>query len=244
MTTAIDLVPDEELFLSGITRYISWNYNRHPHMVLFGSTGSGKTYLLKLILGRISLHLPDAELIICDYKSDDDFSFLEGSENFYRFDNCMKGLERAVRLLHDRQQGIAPDKHFFCLVFDEWASFINNMDKKTADNAKQQLATLLMLGRSFGIHVIISQQRLDSVYFASSRDNFSAVIGMGVLSKESVEMMFSDYKDVINRNKTQGHGSAIIGNRFCEIIVPTVRDTDKLHRAILAVTHCPEDERH
>jgi len=243
MITDIDLVPDEELFLSGITRYISWNYCRYPHMVLFGSTGSGKTYLLKLILGRIGLYLPDAELVICDYKSDDDFSFLEGSENFYRFDECMKGLERAVQLLHDRQQGITPDKHFFGLIFDEWASFLNNLDKKTADSAKQQLAMLLMLGRSFNIHVLISQQRLDASYFASSRDNFNVVIGMGVLSKESVEMMFSDYKDVIQRNKAQGHGSAIFGNRFCEIIVPTVRDTNKLHRAILAVTHCPKDER-
>ena len=197
-----------------------------------------------IILGRIGKHIPDSELIICDYKSDEDFSFLDGSENFYRFDKCMEGLERAVQLLQERQQGITQDRHFFALVFDEWASFINNLDKKTADYAKQQLATLLMLGRSFGIHVIISQQRLDASYFASSRDNFSVIIGMGVLSKESVEMMYSDYKDIINRSKPQGHGSAIIGNRFREIIVPTVRDTNKLHRIILAVTCRPEDERH
>ncbi|MBQ8199869.1 MAG: DUF87 domain-containing protein [Lachnospiraceae bacterium] len=242
MNCSIKLVPDEGFFLSGIIRYVTWNYEKLAHMVIFGSTGSGKTYLLKIILGRIGKHIPDSELIVCDYKSDEDFSFLNGSENFYRFDKCMKGLERVVQLLHERQQGITSDKHFICLVFDEWASFINNLDKKSADRAKQLLATLLMLGRSFNIHVIISQQRLDASYFASSRDNFAVVIGMGVLSKESVDMMFSDYKEVINRNKAQGHGSAIIGNQFKDIIVPAVRDTNKLQAFIESAVNRPKDE--
>jgi chromosomal replication initiation ATPase DnaA len=77
----INLMPDENFFLSGIAKYIKWNYQKFPHMVIFGSTGSGKTYLLKILLGRIGLHIPNAELIICDYKSDEDFSFLDNSEN-------------------------------------------------------------------------------------------------------------------------------------------------------------------
>ena len=242
MRTIIDLVLDECFFNSGIRKYIQWNYNKFPHMVIFGSTGSGKTYLLKIILGRIGLHIPNAELIICDYKSDEDFTFLNDTNDFYRFDDCMNGLDYALQILQTRQKGISSDKHFVCLVFDEWASFINNLDKKTGDAAKQKLATLLMLGRSFNVHVIISQQRLDASYFNSARDNFSVVIGMGVLSKESIEMMFSEYKDVLIRSKEQGHGSMIIGNQLREIIVPTVKDVDKLHNAILSVVHRPEDE--
>lgn len=240
MNTRIDLVPDEKLFLSGITKYIKWDYIRLPHVVIFGSTGSGKTYFLKILLGRIAKYIPDSELCICDYKSDEDFSFASGSPNLYRFDNCTDGLNRAVSLLQERQHGNTADKHFFALVFDEWASFINNMDKKTADLAKQKLATLLMLGRSFNIHVIVSQQRLDASYFSNSRDNFSVICGMGSLSKESVEMMFSEYRDLINRNKTQGHGSAVLGNEFREIMVPRVSDIDKLHLVIQsAVNRCP-----
>lgn len=182
----IDLVPDEDFIKSGTIKYIPWDYHKQPHMVLFGPTGSGKTYLLKIVLGRIGIYVPGSELVICDYKSDRDFSFLEGRENFYRFDGCMEGLERALKLLQDRQNGIDADRHFFGLVFDEWASFISNLDKKQADRAKQSLATLLMLGRSFNVHVIVSQQRLDASYFSSARDNFSVVFGMGTLSKESV----------------------------------------------------------
>ena len=239
MSCFIKLMPDEIFLSSGIIKYISWNYARFPHMVIFGSTGSGKTYLLKILLGRISKHIPNAELIICDYKSDDDFSFLSGMDNFYRFQQCMDGLERATQLLQERQSGIVSDRHFCCLVFDEWASFINTLDKKTAESAKQKLATLLMLGRSFNIHVIISQQRLDASYFNSARDNFSVIIGMGQLSKESVEMMFSDYKDIIVRNKSQGHGSMVLGNQFFQIAVPMVRDVNNLHRTIISAVSRP-----
>lgn len=239
MSCCIKLMPDEIFLSSGIIKYISWNYARFPHMVIFGSTGSGKTYLLKIILGRISKHIPDAELIICDYKNDDDFSFLSGIDNFYRFQQCMDGLERAIQLLQERQSEIVSDRHFCCLVFDEWASFINTLDKKTAESAKQKLATLLMLGRSFNIHVIISQQRLDASYFNSARDNFSVIIGMGQLSKESVEMMFSDYKDIIVRNKSQGHGSMVLGNQFFQISVPMVRDVNNLHQTIISAVSRP-----
>lgn len=237
MKNRIDLVPDEKLFLSGITKYIKWDYIKLPHLVVFGSTGSGKTYFLKILLGRIAKYIPDSELCICDYKSDDDFSFLSDSPNLYRFNGCIDGLNRAIDLLQERQHRTTNDKHFFALVFDEWASFLSNMDKKSADLAKQKLATLLMLGRSFNIHVIVSQQRLDASYFGNSRDNFSVICGMGSLSKESVDMMFSDYKDLISRNKTQGHGSMVLGNEFKEIVVPHVTNMGKLHSAILSAAN-------
>lgn len=244
MKNTVKLVPDAELYASGIVKYIEWDYQKYPHMVICGSTGSGKTYLLKLILARIGKYIPDSELLVCDYKSDEDFSFLNGSANFYRFAECMDGLERAITILRNRQQGLSHDRHFVCLVFDEWASFINNLDKKTADHAKQQLAVLLMLGRSFNIHVILSQQRLDASYFSAARDNFSLVFGMGTLSKESVEMMFSEYKDVIDPCKPQGQGSLIIGNQFKSVIVPTIRDSSKLESAVRLAAYRPQDENH
>ena len=228
----IELVPDADLLLVGITKYLCWEYTSCAHVVVYGSTGSGKTYLCKIILGRISKGIADSELIICDYKADADFSFLEECENFFRFTECMKGLEKVYEELCARQSRDSKKRHFLCLFFDEWASFVSNLEKKEAERAKTMLASLLMLGRSFQIHVIISQQRVDSVYFGNARDNFSVIIGMGRLSKESVQMMFSDYKDEIIPNKPRGYGTAIIGNRLRNIVVPRVRDTEKLHRSI------------
>lgn len=222
---------DKQILEYGASLPIGWDCVRYPHMVIFGATGSGKTYLLKLVLGRISLHIPDACMSICDFKGDDDFSFLNGCKAFYRITDVQDGLVSFHSLLQRRQAGEDKSRHHF-LVIDEYASFLNSLDKKQAEAAKQTLANILMLGRSFNLHVILSQQRLDAVYFGNARDNFSCVIGMGRLSKESTEMMFSDYKDVIDRNKPRGEGSCLLGGDFYDIIVSHVRDMDRLDATI------------
>lgn len=230
----LPLYVNEEYLNYNIQQFVNWVPSVHPHCAIFGASGSGKTYALRLLLGRIGLHVPDAEVIVCDYKGDDDFSFLNGLANFYRFSDCLHGLENIVSLLKERQQN-CNDKHFVAFVFDEWASFISSLDKKTADSARQSLALLLQLGRSFHIHVILSQQRMDSSYFASARDNFSVILGMGKLSKEAVEMMFSEFKEQINRTKPRGYGSLVMGSDFYNVVVPKVRDPVRLEECIYRV---------
>jgi DNA segregation ATPase FtsK/SpoIIIE-like protein len=227
----ISLGFDKSLFEFNIPFYIEWDVIKYPHMILFGSTGSGKTYLLKLILGRIALRMSNAAFTICDFKGDDDFSFLNGCSTFFRYEECKKGLDRFLALLRDRQDGADKTVHQF-LIFDEYAAYLNFLDKKQAESTKQLMATILMLGRSFNMHIIISQQRVDAVYFASARDNFSAVIGMGRLSKESVEMMFADFKDEIDRNKPLGEGNCLIGGNLTEIVVPLVQNQHRLESVI------------
>lgn len=230
----ITICLDKQALELGVSLPIQWEYVRAPHMVIYGATGSGKTYLLKLILGRIALHIPDARMIICDFKGDDDFSFLDGCTDFYRFSAVKDGLNAFHDLLERRQA--REDKtrsampHF--LIIDEYASFLNSLDKKQAEAAKQSLASILMLGRSFNLHVILCQQRLDAVYFGNARDNFSAIIGMGKLSKESADMMFSDYKDITDRNKPMGEGSCVLGSNFYNIVVPRIRDMPRLNATI------------
>ena len=135
--------------------------------------------------------------------------------------------------LQQRQADSSTPRYPLFLVFDEWASYVSFLEKKEADSAKKNLSLLLMLARSFDIHVILSQQRLDASYFSGSRDNFSFICGMGKLSKESADMMFSEYKDIIDRNKSQGYGSLVLGSDFYNIRVPFIRNMDKLDNTIL-----------
>ncbi len=234
MSNTIMIAPDEDLLLSGTVYYLEWNYINYPHAVIFGSTGSGKSYSLKIILARIGLYIPDATIIICDFKSDDDFTFLSGADNLFRFNDCLNGLEKICTILSDRQKGLTIDRHPVFFIFDEWASFLTSLEKKQADHAKQSLSMLLMLGRSFNIHVIVSQQRLDAAYFNSARDNFSLVLAMGKLSREAAQMMFSEFKDDLDRNKEQGHGTLLLGSTLHNVVIPRVRDSNKLHRCILS----------
>ena len=213
-------------------QYISWNAVRSPHLLVVGATGSGKTYGVMLILGRIANHIPEAKLILCDYKHDD-FKFLDGTKRYYSFDGCTEGLNVFFQEFQKRQEGTDLSRDFRMLVFDEWASYISMLDKKAAEEAKRKLSTLLMLGRSFNCHVLVSQQRADAAYFSTARDNFNVVIALGNLSKESRDMFFSGFKDEMKPVRNLGEGYMLVnGAQLHHIQVPMVANRQKLERTI------------
>jgi len=234
----IQLFLNEQYLSYQIRQGVEWQPEKAPHVVIFGATGSGKTYATKLMLGRISLHISNSQIYVCDYKGDDDFSFLTGISRFYRFQDCSKGLDNFFKRFQDRQSGLDTSRDMIILYFDEWASYCNNLEKKVAEEEKRKLATLLMLGRSFHVHVIIAQQRVDAVYFNSARDNFNLVIGLGNLSQESKDMLFHEFKDQMKPDRKQGTGYMLTnGTDFTPIQVPTINDREKLHKYIkMAVT--------
>lgn len=222
---------DDTLMDKLVKCYIVWFYLLFPHMLVFGSTGSGKTYFVKLLLGRIGLYISGAIVILCDFKADD-FKFAANRQNYYSFKDCTEGLDRFYNIFQARQQGIDKSRTFVLLVFDEWASYLNMLDKKEAEAAKAKLATLLMLGRSFNVHVLISQQRADAEYFAKSRDNFSVVIALGNISKESKQMFFSEYKDEMLPCK-RGEGYMLTnGTELKRLLVPTTDNPTKVDHFI------------
>ncbi len=212
--------------------YTSWNFVRCPHLLVMGATGSGKTYAVKLLLGRISKYLLDAEITLCDYKHDD-FRFLDGYSRYFEFERCAEGLNQFYTAFQMRQQGDDSSRSFRLLLFDEWASFISMMEKKEAEDAKRKLSTLLMLGRSFNCHVLVSQQRADAAYFSSARDNFSVIIALGNLSKESRDMFFSSFKDQLEPVSQIGAGHMLVnGVDLYHIQVPKVANEQKLKESI------------
>lgn len=224
---------NEDYLQYGIEKPITWIPEKTPHVVIVGSTGSGKTYFTKLLLGKVALASFDAKLYVCDFKGDKDFTFLESCNNFYRFEACSDGLNDFYKKFKLRQEGIDSNRNMLILFFDEWASYCNNLEKKGLEEAKKTLATLLMLGRSFNVQVIISQQRADASYFSSARDNFNLVIGLGNLSEESKKMLFHGFKEQMKANRKQGTGYVLKNGSILEsILVPRVARPEKLHRCI------------
>jgi DNA segregation ATPase FtsK/SpoIIIE-like protein len=232
----VELFIREDYLKYGLSKdlYTIWNTDKAPHSVLFGMTGSGKTYATKLILGRISIHCPDSQFYICDFKGDSDFSFLNRENRFYRFLECEKGLDDFYKQFQKRQSGEDQRRNFLLICFDEWASYVlSNGDKKKSEEEKRKLATLLMLGRSFNIHVLISQQRVDASYFNAARDNFNIVISLSNLSSEGKDMMFKEFKDQMKPDRKQGTGYMITnGADFTPIVVPTISDINRLNHYI------------
>lgn len=212
--------------------YVSWNFSRCPHLLVVGATGSGKTYAVKLLLGRIAKHLPEAKITLCDYKHDD-FRFLDGCMRYFWFDRCAEGLNSFYKCFQERQKGNDSSRSFRLLVFDEWASFIAMQEKRETEESKRKLSTLLMLGRSFNCHVLVSQQRADASYFSTARDNFSVIVALGNLSKESRDMFFSGFKDEMEPVRKIGEGYMLVnGVSFHRVQVPKVTNEQRLQDAI------------
>lgn len=233
----IPLFLNEKYMSHGIIKWISWDIEKAPHVLIVGQSGSGKTYASKLLLAKLS-KATNCGIYVCDYKSDRDFEYLNGCKQFYRYDNCREGLREFYGVFKRRQEGTDKNKKCSILFFDEWSSYCNGGEKKEVEEDKKRLGILVSLGRSFNCHVIISQQRADAMYFNQYRDNFSLTIGMSNLSDESRKMIFPDYANDIKADRSRGTGyMSFNGQEPIAMIVPKIHNKVVVERLIKEATN-------
>ena len=162
---------------------VTVNLANIPHILLGGSTGSGKSVLLKLLLMQ-SLR-KGAEVYIADFKGGVDFSkvwhekcrmcFTE-AELLDTLDNLVRELEQRKGLLAKTgcpnldAYNEATGEDLPRLVFgcDEVAEVLDRTgrskgDKELLAQIESRLATIARLGRAFGIHLILATQRPDAI---------------------------------------------------------------------------------
>lgn len=219
MTSVINAVLDAELLKRGIHFPLSIELKK-PHLAVFGSSGSGKTYASQLLLAKAVLN--SAKLVVADFKGDLEFSFFAKEEHFYRFERVGLFFDFVSdTLLQNRQNGQDKSRSLIICFIDEMSAYFTMLEKKERDVRIRQLSRILMLGRSFNIHVWISQQRPDAEYFGKSRENIHNILLLGSFSKEVLNMLLSDDKDVVNRRQSRGKGYLIrSGEATKEIVVP------------------------
>lgn len=228
----------EDYLRQGLKIPINWNCEEAPMGCCFGTTGSGKTYALKLLCGKL-VKYGKAKLTVCDGKGGGDFDFLKGCERYASID-VSAVFDGFYNSFLARQKGEDESRDMRVLLFDEWSAYADSClfgpgGKKHMEAQRMKLGQFLRLGRSFQVHVLVGQQRMDSTYFQGFRENFNIVIGLSNLSKESRDMFFSEYKERIEPDRARGTGYMTVnGASFTPIAVPKVNDLDKLHRAILA----------
>lgn len=228
----IPIVLDENAWNYGIMDYITIDFDVSPMGAVVGATGSGKSYCVKNIASKCILFDDTCILYVLDYKGSTDFDYLEGiGARYYAFGKVHEGIQELWNCLSRRQNKKDVSSKRIIAIIDEFAAYTNYMtgiDKKIAEADKQIISNIGMLGRSFLINLILSQQRFDSSYWGSGggRENFISsgfVILLGNASLESQKMLFPDnYSNLLNDRKRGTGYMSICGNAVTPIISPVI----------------------
>ena len=161
---------------------VTVNLAHIPHILLGGSTGSGKSVLLKLLLMQ-AFH-KGAKVYIADFKGGVDFpkvwhekcrlSFTE-ADLLYTLNQLVEVLEYREGLLAETgcpnldayNEATGEDLPRLVFACDEVAEVLDRTgrskeDKELLAQIESRLATIARLGRAFGIHLILATQRPDA----------------------------------------------------------------------------------
>ena len=160
---------------------VTVNLAHVPHILLGGSTGSGKSVLLKLLLMQCIKKY--ARVFIADFKGGVDFPNVwhEKCRLCITEESLLDTLDRLVAALENRKSEFAalgcPDIDSYNkirrplprLIFacDEAAEMLDKTGadagrKKLLAQIESRLSTIARQGRAFGIHLILATQRPDA----------------------------------------------------------------------------------
>lgn len=166
----------------GYSGRVSVNISKIPHMLIGGSTGSGKSVLLKLVL--MQCVKKDAKVYIADFKGGVDFppiwhtkcSLLTDEKTLHKvLVSITDELQSRKQIL--RTAGVAnideynrnAEKKLFRIVFacDEIAEVLDKtgLSKQQKDEIlkiESELSIIARQGRAFGIHLVLATQRPDA----------------------------------------------------------------------------------
>lgn len=168
-----------------------------PHILLAGTTGSGKSELLKsLLLGWASRYGPDeVNFMLFDFKGGSTFHQIARLEHSLglvtdlsqaQAERTLEGLRselvRRERLFleaeagdyteYRRRQPQAPLPRLL-VVFDEFRIFSHELP-----DTMDELMRLATLGRSLGLHLVLATQRPQGVVTADIRANIGSVLAL------------------------------------------------------------------
>ncbi|HEM6281338.1 TPA: cell division protein FtsK [Streptococcus suis] len=214
---------------------IYWNFDEHPHLLLSGGTGGGKTVLLMSLIKALAEY---GYVDICDPKKSD-FTGLKDipvfhKRVFFEKEDMIACLKENVYFMDERYQAMtnhpdfSPGKRYSAygfkpkfIVFDEWAAFMVSLDNdyKSLSLVQEYLTQIILKGRQAGLFFILGLQRPDGEYIKTAlRDNFMKRVSVGHLEDTGYTMMYGDanrnkeFKKIDKINGKKVHGRGYIAN--------------------------------
>ena len=191
-----DRFPDNRLDFSSrevlnntikLTEKISWEFSKPCHTLICGSTSSGKTYLVSMLILdylRIKGKGGGCDIYVCDPKSADlaiicrriDLKKYGKVQNLAVSDNEIARLLREVNDEMERRysEWFSDDEHSFgntwtdidnakplVVIIDEFSAVLSVANPKVAKEITSYFNNLLLKGRMVGIEIVLIMQRPD-----------------------------------------------------------------------------------
>lgn len=209
----------------------NWDYSKHPHALILGETGQGKTtfvyYLIDgLLSASVSVWMIDGKCI--DYnqytKAFSNYLPYTGAnyetvlDTIKRFKTAMQ--ERIMEMRKKTINNYKQDKNMnpVFLIVDEYQVIAGALDKKQRTALSEEIGTIVRLGRAAGYILVITMQTAHSDYIPTAvRDNFEFKLVMGTASKTAYQMIFDD-TDI--KGLTVGKGRLKLGNDYHVLSIP------------------------
>ena len=156
-----------------------------PHLLIGGTTGSGKSVLINNVIYSLLLKTPNAaRLILLDPKGCELIDYKQAPHTIAHASSvgeCVQELNKAAALMDARfkkmkreglKKSTAPDVY---IIIDEW------IDLKTQAGKLAELPALRIIakGRAANIHIILATQRpTREIITGAIRANFPAVVAL------------------------------------------------------------------
>lgn len=201
---------------------VTVNLTHIPHILLGGSTGSGKSVLLKLLL--MQALRKGAEVYIADFKGGVDFPKVwhEKCRMCFTEEDLCDTLDRLVEELERRKSALKAlgcpnidayneiaERPLQRLIYacDEVAEVLDKTgrskeDKELLAQIENRLSTIARLGRAFGIHLILATQRPGRQYSPRSDQEQPGFPGM----RQGGQCPLSNHSGQHQRRRTDTQG--------------------------------------
>ncbi|TFE67123.1 DNA translocase FtsK [Methylacidiphilum caldifontis] len=147
-----------------------------PHLLIGGTTGSGKSQFLKTMIATLLLRSPEVRIAVADFKGTD-LVFRRSTHVPIKFMNdqqqVLDFLQLMVQEMENRyhtfkKEGIEDltkrfkkgkkDIPYQLIIFDEYAEMLYRAKKQQREQLEKNILRLVQMGRAAGIHLVISTQ--------------------------------------------------------------------------------------
>lgn len=189
---------------------VYWDFKKDPHAIVVGTSGSGKSNLINVLINHILLNYKGSKLFLGDYKGGMELSIYENLKNVVSYSESLKDAEKLIADIDEeynsrvkimKEAGYRDYSKFIndkpnssmkraFIIIDEFSMLLRLNSKKEGFDAIETLIDLSKRIRAVGMHLILACQKPTVTNVPSDlKTNVSCIIGMKTRDAHNSELV-------------------------------------------------------